>query len=82
MINLSVNVNKVATLRNARGRDAHDAGMYVNAGHDLNLKNLYRLQELSGIKEVSIGHALITYALYFGLSQAVKNFRNSCGQKI
>jgi len=70
----------------AKLRDAHDAaidsGMDVNAGHDLNLKNLYRLQELSGIKEVSIGHALVSHALYVGLSQAVKDFRNSCGQKI
>ncbi len=70
----------------AKLRDAHDAavdaGMDVNAGHDLNLENLYRLQELSGIKEVSIGHALISHSLYVGLSQAVKDFRTSCGQKI
>lgn len=70
----------------AKLRDAHDAavdaGMDVNAGHDLNLKNLYRLQEFSGLKEVSIGHSLISHALYVGLSQAVKDFRISCGQKI
>jgi pyridoxine 5-phosphate synthase len=67
-------------------REAHDAaidaGMDVNAGHDLNLKNLYRLQNLPGIKEVSIGHALICHALYVGLAQAVKDFRSSCGQEI
>lgn len=70
----------------ARLHDSHDAaldaGMEINAGHDLNLENLYRLQDLPGIKEVSIGHALISHALYVGLVQAVKDFRISCGQKI
>ncbi len=70
----------------ARLREAHDAaldaGMILNAGHDLNLDNLHRLQELSGIKEVSIGHALISHALYVGLTQAVKDFRKACGQEI
>ena len=70
----------------ARLHDSHDAaldaGMELNAGHDLNLENLYRLQDLPGIKEVSIGHALISHALYVGLAQAVKDFLISCGQKI
>ncbi|MBW1691108.1 MAG: pyridoxine 5'-phosphate synthase, partial [Deltaproteobacteria bacterium] len=69
----------------ARLRESHDAalsaGLELNAGHDLNLNNLHRLQELPGIKEVSIGHALISHALYVGLSQAVKDFRRACGQK-
>ena len=59
---------------------ARDAGMEINAGHDLNLNNLHRLQKLQGIKEVSIGHALIGHALYVGLFQAVKDFRKACGQ--
>jgi pyridoxine 5-phosphate synthase len=66
--------------------EAHDAaldvGIELNAGHDLNVDNLARLQELPGIKEVSIGHALISHALYVGLAQAVKDFRRACGQKI
>jgi len=70
----------------ARLRESHDAaldaGMELNAGHDLSLDNLHRLQELPGIKEVSIGHALISCALYVGLSQAVKDFRRACGQEI
>ncbi len=70
----------------ARLKDSHDAaldaGMEINAGHDLNLENLNRLQDLPGIKEVSIGHALISHALYVGLAQAVKDFRISCGQII
>jgi pyridoxine 5-phosphate synthase len=68
----------------ARIQESHDAaldaGMELNAGHDLNLNNLHRLQQLEGIKEASIGHALICHALYVGLSQAVKDFRKACGQ--
>lgn len=70
----------------ARLCEAHDAaldaGIELNAGHDLNLDNLHRLQGLPGIKEVSIGHALISHALYVGLAQAVKDFRRACGQEI
>jgi pyridoxine 5-phosphate synthase len=70
----------------ARLREAHDAaldaGIELNAGHDLNLENLRRIQDLSGIKEVSIGHAIISHALYVGLAQAVKDFRRACGQEI
>ena len=70
----------------AKLRESHDAaldaGMVLNAGHDLDLNNLPRLQELQGIKEVSIGHALISYALYVGLTKAVKDFLKACGQEI
>ncbi len=70
----------------ARLRGSHDAaldaGIEPNAGHDLNLDNLHRLQQLPGIKEVSIGHALISHALYVGFTQAVKDFRSACGQEI
>jgi pyridoxine 5-phosphate synthase len=67
----------------ARLREAHDAaldaGMVLNAGHDLDLDNLYRIRKLPGIKEVSIGHAIISYALYVGLTKAVKDFLEACG---
>jgi pyridoxine 5-phosphate synthase len=50
-------------------------GLGVNAGHDLNLENLpYLVQHLPGLLEVSIGHALISDALYMGLDQAVKAY--------
>jgi len=68
-----------------RLKDTHDAalkaGMEINAGHDLNLKNLPQMQQLAGLKEVSIGHALISHALYVGLDQAVKDYRLACGQQ-
>ena len=66
-------------------RDSHDAamdaGLELNAGHDLDLDNLPRLQELAGLKEVSIGHALISYALYVGLRQAVTDYLRACGHE-
>ena len=61
---------------------ALDAGLVLNAGHDLDLDNLHRLQELPGIKEASIGHAIISYAIYVGLFQAVRDFRRACGQEM
>jgi pyridoxine 5-phosphate synthase len=51
---------------------AHDVGLGVNAGHDLNLENLGLLcGTISNLAEVSIGHALISHALDVGLEQAV-----------
>ncbi|MES2503904.1 MAG: pyridoxine 5'-phosphate synthase [Myxococcota bacterium] len=51
------------------------AGLSVNAGHDLNLKNLkYFVEQIGCISEVSIGHALICDALYFGLEKTVKYY--------
>ena len=56
-------------------RAAEDAGLGVNAGHDLNLNNLGKfLAEVSGVLEVSIGHALIADALEIGLFNAVKEY--------
>ena len=46
---------------------ARDAGLEINAGHDLNLDNLsYFHKNIPWLKEVSIGHALISDALYSG----------------
>lgn len=52
---------------------ANEAGVGLNAGHDLNLQNLKFFREhIPGLLEVSIGHALICDALYFGLENAVQ----------
>lgn len=52
---------------------AHDLGLQINAGHDLNLDNLKFFKEnVPNLAEVSIGHALISDALYFGLDNTVK----------
>jgi pyridoxine 5-phosphate synthase len=57
----------------AKVANALDIG--INAGHDLNLKNLlYFREHCPGLLEVSIGHALICDALYYGLSNTVKMY--------
>ena len=53
------------------GAAAQEAGLGVNAGHDLNLDNLGHFLTIPGIAEVSIGHALIADAGFMGLSNAV-----------
>lgn len=51
---------------------ANDAGLGINAGHDLNLNNLaFFAAEIPDLLEVSIGHALICDALYYGLSNTI-----------
>ncbi|HMR45364.1 MAG TPA: pyridoxine 5'-phosphate synthase [Bacteroidia bacterium] len=51
--------------------------MGVNAGHDLNLNNLnYLIKNIPQIVEVSIGHALISDALYFGLQNTVQMYKH------
>ncbi len=59
------------------GAYALELGLELNAGHDLNLKNLkYYAGHVPGLKEVSIGHALIVDALYYGISNAIQMYRN------
>ena len=55
---------------------ARSIGLGLNAGHDLNLENLnYFSAEIPFLNEVSIGHALITDALYFGLENVVGMYK-------
>lgn len=52
---------------------AEGVGMGINAGHDLDLHNLkYFAQNIPGLLEVSIGHALISDALYYGLENTIQ----------
>jgi pyridoxine 5-phosphate synthase len=53
---------------------AHDLGLGINAGHDLDLDNLVLFRTLPHLDEVSIGHALISHALYVGLARAVRDY--------
>ena len=56
---------------------AQKVGLGLNAGHDLNLDNLrYFAENIPGLLEVSIGHALISDALYFGLENTVQMYLN------
>ena len=56
---------------------AHEIGLGVNAGHDLDLRNLTLFRTLPHLDEVSIGHALISHALFVGLRQAVLDYREA-----
>lgn len=52
---------------------ANDLGLGINAGHDLNLENLqYFTSNIPNLLEVSIGHALVCDALYFGLENTIQ----------
>ncbi|MEJ1236858.1 pyridoxine 5'-phosphate synthase [Chryseolinea sp. T2] len=60
-------------------RIAHGAGLGVNAGHDLDLNNLnYLVTQLPHLDEVSIGHALISDALYLGLENTIQLYLRAC----
>jgi pyridoxine 5-phosphate synthase len=56
---------------------AHSLGLGVNAGHDLDLRNLTLFKALPHLAEVSIGHALISDALFVGLDRAVRDYLNA-----
>jgi pyridoxine 5-phosphate synthase len=57
---------------------AHALGLGINAGHDLDLHNLVLFRMLPHLDEVSIGHALISHALYVGLDRAVRDYLAAC----
>lgn len=60
----------------AAAQAARNMGIGVNAGHDLNLDNLkFFKQNIPFLMEVSIGHSLISDALYMGLEQTIKAYK-------
>jgi pyridoxine 5-phosphate synthase len=61
-------------------RAAHEHGLGVNAGHDLDLENLVLFRTLPHLAEVSIGHALISHALYVGLDRSVRDYLAALGR--
>jgi len=57
-------------------KKATELGIGINAGHDLSLENLeYFAEEIPNLAEVSIGHALISDALYLGLENAIQMYK-------
>ncbi len=59
----------------AAAEAAQKCGLGINAGHDLDLKNLkYFAENIPGLEEVSIGHALISDALYYGLENTIQMY--------
>ena len=64
-------------------RAAHKAGLGVNAGHDLSLANLKFFHErVPFLNEVSIGHAIISDALYLGIAETIRRYRAALGQRV
>jgi pyridoxine 5-phosphate synthase len=53
---------------------AHTLGLGINAGHDLDLENLVLFRQLPHLDEVSIGHALVSHALFVGLDRSVREY--------
>jgi pyridoxine 5-phosphate synthase len=53
---------------------AHSHGLGVNAGHDLDLENLMIFRDLPHLEEVSIGHAIVSRALFSGLETVVREY--------
>ena len=61
---------------------AKKAGLGLNAGHDLSLENLaYFAQNIPNLDEVSIGHALICDALYLGLEETIRRYKECLAVK-
>lgn len=57
-------------------KNATHLGLEINAGHDLSLENLeYFANKIPNLKEVSIGHALISDSIYFGLENTIQMYK-------
>ena len=70
------NPKEAVKLYIAAAKKAKSLDIGVNAGHDLNLQNLkYFAAEVPNLDEVSIGHALISDSLYFGLENTIQMYK-------
>ena len=70
------NPKEAVKLYIAAAKKAKSLEIGVNAGHDLNLQNLkYFAAEVPNLDEVSIGHALISDSLYFGLENTIQMYK-------
>lgn len=71
--NYPINKEKAIAEFIAAAQKANEMGLGINAGHDLDLNNLaYFVKNIPGLLEVSIGHALISDALYFGIENTIQ----------
>jgi len=74
-MNYPANPEKAVSSFTRAAEVAAEVGLGLNAGHDLDLNNLnYFAQNVPGLLEVSIGHALISDALYLGLDNAIQMY--------
>ena len=82
MAKTDADISHEFSLLKKAGEKALEVGLGTNAGHDLNLDNLPLMQQLPGLLEVSIGHHLMSDALYIGMTAAVKAYRTALGQDV
>jgi pyridoxine 5-phosphate synthase len=74
--NYSINKEQAIAPYIIAAQKANKFGLGINAGHDLDLQNLkYFAQNIPGLLEVSIGHALICDAIYLGLENTVQLYK-------
>ncbi|MCO1335045.1 pyridoxine 5'-phosphate synthase [Microbulbifer sp. OS29] len=76
VVKQSKELNTIFSAHCAAAEHAHQLGLGINAGHDLNLVNLPRYRTLPGLQEVSIGHAFTVDAIGMGLENAVGAYLN------
>ena len=75
-INYSTNKEQSIAPYIEAAKKATELGLGINAGHDLSLENLeYFAKEIPNLEEVSIGHALISDALYLGLENSIQMYK-------
>jgi pyridoxine 5-phosphate synthase len=73
--NYHTNRNRAVEPFREAAEKAVELGLELNAGHDLDLHNLkFLIETIPAIKEVSIGHALISDALYYGLENTIQMY--------
>ncbi|MER2513977.1 MAG: pyridoxine 5'-phosphate synthase [Nitrosomonas ureae] len=68
----------VAELDNVRqaGKAVRDLGMRFNAGHALNYYNIAPIARLAGVRELHIGHAIVSRSIFVGLREAVREMKS------
>jgi pyridoxine 5-phosphate synthase len=73
---------KILSAHRDAARLARSIGLGVNAGHDLDLKNIPTyVRAVKGLQETSIGHAIVNDALYMGLTRTVKAYLKALGSR-
>lgn len=81
-VNFSIDRKKAVEPFTKAAEAAMKAGLGVNAGHDLSLVNLkYFHENVPGLMEVSIGHALVADALYLGLENVIQMYLRQLGNQ-
>lgn len=76
------NKEKAVELYRSSAAIAIELGLEINAGHDLDLANLaYFVEEVPKVEEVSIGHALICDAIYYGLENTIRLYLRCLGSQ-